>query len=208
MRTTVVLAFLLATWAAPARAAVDCGGVRCSVQEAVDLACPCATAASHGRHVRCVAHVVRQLVADGAVPRACRRELVRCAARSTCGRKAGAVVCEVPGARGNRCRISPSAEGCVARGGTVGTRASCCPDCVPPPPTSCVAWGCPPGEMCVVREPVGPARIESCEPVPAGCESDRTCACAGASLCNPPFDVCTDLPVLGGAIVCECPMCQ
>ncbi len=61
-------------------------------------------------------------------------------------------------------------------------------------------------EICVERGPVGPAVIYSCEPVPLGCESDRSCACAAASLCQPPFDTCGD--VGPNTIFCDCPMCQ
>ncbi len=52
----------------------------------------------------------------------------------------------------------------------------------------------------------GPAVVRTCEPVPAGCESDRTCACAGASLCPPPFDTCRDLG--RNTMSCDCPQCQ
>lgn len=62
-------------------------------------------------------------------------------------------------------------------------------------------------EICVQREPVGPAIVFDCEPVPAGCRSDRTCACAGASICSGAFDVCHDVPELD-TISCECPECQ
>lgn len=65
----------------------------------------------------------------------------------------------------------------------------------------------PRSEICVGREPVGPAIVYGCEPVPAGCRSDRTCACAGASLCTGAFDVCRDVAELD-TISCECPRCQ
>jgi hypothetical protein len=61
-------------------------------------------------------------------------------------------------------------------------------------------------EICVSREPIGPSITYSCEAVPAGCDSDRTCACAGASLCQAPFDTCHDTAT--NTIDCECLACQ
>ncbi len=61
-------------------------------------------------------------------------------------------------------------------------------------------------EICVAREPVGPAITYACEPVPPGCESDRSCRCAGASLCQGAFSTCADAGP--NAITCECPLCQ
>ncbi len=61
-------------------------------------------------------------------------------------------------------------------------------------------------EVCVTHGPVGPAVLYACEPVPSGCESDRSCACAGASLCRAPFDTCQD--EAPNAIFCDCVGCQ
>ena len=61
-------------------------------------------------------------------------------------------------------------------------------------------------EMCVAREPVGPAIIHACEPVPAGCESDRSCRCGGASLCQGAFRTCAEAGP--NSITCVCPGCQ
>jgi hypothetical protein len=61
-------------------------------------------------------------------------------------------------------------------------------------------------EMCVAREPVGPPIVYACAPVPAGCESDRSCRCAGASLCQGAFSTCAD--VGPNSVDCTCPLCQ
>ena len=61
-------------------------------------------------------------------------------------------------------------------------------------------------QVCVAREPVGPAVIHACEPVPAGCEADRSCRCAGASLCQGTFSTCVDAGP--NSITCVCPRCQ
>ena len=62
-------------------------------------------------------------------------------------------------------------------------------------------------EICVVQTPVGPGMTSSCEPVPDGCEADRTCDCAGDDLCKGAFDTCSE-GTAENTIVCECPECQ
>jgi hypothetical protein len=237
MPTVIVATLFLAAWAATAQAGVDCDVARCAAQNAIDQQCPCDGAASPGLHMRCVAKAARQLAADGVIPAQCKGAIRRCAARSTCGRKPGSVTCEIPAQQGTcavglgfctydgvvrysmpcstpaecviggRCGISSSAERCAARGGTAVPRSSCCRPCEPTE-TSCIQLGCRTGEMCVIREPVGPTSIQTCEPIPAGCAADRTCGCTAASLCLPPFDECADLRVLGDAIICRCALCQ
>jgi hypothetical protein len=61
-------------------------------------------------------------------------------------------------------------------------------------------------EICVARSPIGPAIVWSCEPLPSGCEEDRSCACAGAALCAKPFDLCTQQAE--NRLGCECAQCQ
>ncbi len=141
-----------------AQAGVDCEPARCAVQAAIDAECPCTAASNHGRHVSCVAHVVKRLAADGTIPTNCKGKIKRCAARSICG-KEGFVTCQIPvtgtcdttaGACvenaalacltdadcviGSKCRTKHSADLCLASGGTVGGGSSCCADCVAPTP--------------------------------------------------------------------------
>jgi hypothetical protein len=61
-------------------------------------------------------------------------------------------------------------------------------------------------EICVAKEPIGPAIVYACKPVPAGCADDRGCGCAGKSLCEAPFDTCRELGE--NALSCECIECQ
>lgn len=61
-------------------------------------------------------------------------------------------------------------------------------------------------EVCVRHEPVGPAVVYACEPIPAGCEAERSCDCAGASLCEAPFDTCSQRR--SNVLSCECIECQ
>lgn len=60
-------------------------------------------------------------------------------------------------------------------------------------------------EICVVMaEELG--WTYSCKPVPAGCETDRTCACAGKTLCTGAFNLCVS-GSSNNTITCECPAC-
>jgi hypothetical protein len=239
VKTFLMVAFLLAVSSAPAHAQIDCETARCAVQAAIDARCPCAQAATHGAHVRCVAQVVNELAAGGTVPLRCKGQIKRCAARSTCGRQPGPVVCEVPVVSGtchiglgfcsdpegailythpcssdadcvleSRCRIRPSAERCTARGGTVAARTSCCAACAPSAGTPCgPGLTCNASEICVVFGPFGPGSFSrTCEPVPAGCDLDRTCGCVSATLCPAPH-VCRDVEAPGDVILCECVAC-
>lgn len=158
MRTLMLIAVLtLMVSATVARASrVDCEPARCAVQAAIAAECPCETASNHGRYVSCVAHVVRQLSADGTIPVNCRGKVTRCAARSTCG-KPGFVTCQIPTSTcaippaaptgtcesdpavvcttdldcGARCKVKASADHCAARGGVVGAASTCCASCAP-----------------------------------------------------------------------------
>jgi hypothetical protein len=103
---------------------VDCDAERCDVQATIDAACPCDTATNHGEHVRCVRAQAKSLVS-----KQCRGKVVRCAAKSTCG-KEGAVACERTGRNGRtKCKISRTAERCEARGGTILAAPNCCEPC-------------------------------------------------------------------------------
>jgi hypothetical protein len=145
----VSVALALVVLARPA-AADDCETARCAVQAQIAQQCDCSTASNHGRYVSCVNRVVRTLVTDGTVPTNCKGKVTRCAARSTCGKKAGFVTCSIATSTcdsttgtctanpaltcvtdvdcGVRCKISSSADHCTARGGTPGT-GSCCTAC-------------------------------------------------------------------------------
>jgi len=147
----VTLAFV-----APAAAdKVDCEPARCAAQAAILRECPsCDGADNHGRYVSCVAHVVKRLVTDGTVPVNCKGKVVRCAARSTCG-KPGFVRCLFPTDTcvvdatsglgtcasnptlacvtdldcGSKCKTKSSSERCTTRGGFDAGSGSCCPGC-------------------------------------------------------------------------------
>jgi hypothetical protein len=143
----------------PARVfAQDCEAERCAAEAAIAAACPCDSAENHGDYVSCVADAVEGLVSEE-----CRGAVVRCAARSTCG-KEGAVACLKPKRSGcdrntgtcrknpavscessrdcvvgTKCSIKRSAEKCTDHGGVVSGSDSCCAECVPGATTTTTA---------------------------------------------------------------------
>ena len=132
------------------RGPAACDAARCLVESAVDESCPCETATNHGNYVKCVVRTLGPLAAQAAVPHSCVGRIIRCAARSTCG-KPGAVTCQTPQGTcdpasgtctndpsvscsadsdcGTACSIASSAESCQTAGGTVGTGTTCCAAC-------------------------------------------------------------------------------
>jgi deazaflavin-dependent oxidoreductase (nitroreductase family) len=146
---------------APGAGGPHVGGGACdpaalaAVDAALAAACPCAGLddgagattpwRNHGQYVRCVAHAVHDAARGAGLKRRCVRDLVPCAARSTCG-KDGAVTCIVPLAGtcvGGTCSNAPevpctldaecvttacsvtTADSCTASGGAAAT-GSCC----------------------------------------------------------------------------------
>lgn len=155
MRLALSLLALTLVYARPVvtmAAQVDCEPARCATQAAIAANCPACDAPgiNHGRYVSCVARQVKQLVVSGQVPPTCKGKVVRCAARSTCG-KPGFVTCNRPIDTcdlttglcvgdptltcttdldcGARCKVARDADHCLAIGGTVGTGSSCCAAC-------------------------------------------------------------------------------
>jgi len=151
------MAITLGTHAAVA--AIDCEPARCDPNtQAAISSCGCPDASNHGRYVSCVAHAVKALASSGAIPKNCKGKVVRCAARSTCG-KPGFVVCKIPVygtcdlatstcTEGTsvlmdgtcaadtdcvvktKCNIKSSEDRCLARGGTPDpTSTTCCAVC-------------------------------------------------------------------------------
>lgn len=108
----------------------------------------------------------------------------------------------------SRCRITPSAERCMARGGTVAAGPNCCAGCGPAVGTPCgPGLNCNADEICVIFGPVGPGGFnQTCHPVPEGCEENRTCGCVSDALCPAPH-ICYDTEIPGDVIFCECTAC-
>ena len=126
----------------------DCNAARCAAQTQFDHCM--ANATNHGQCVSCVAHAVKDLAkADPTTFKSCKGKIVRCAARSTCGKEGKfstcTPTCVIPaGASSGTCADDPSMvctsnfdcgrchtrlTGTCPAGTTEGT-GSCCP-----PPT-------------------------------------------------------------------------
>jgi hypothetical protein len=94
-----VVAVVTVTLAPPASAKKHrrsaCAATSCPVGLAVEDACPCAAAESHGKYVRCVAQAAKQLAATGVIQHYCRGRVVRLAAHAVCG-DVDPIVCLVP----------------------------------------------------------------------------------------------------------------
>lgn len=100
----------------------------------VNSTCDCSTAASHGDHVRCARGVVQAALDAGTLPPVCASTVLRCARKSTCGRKAGFVPCCRTGRNGvTRCSIKSSVNHCQAPPGGSACAStfakSCCDAC-------------------------------------------------------------------------------
>jgi hypothetical protein len=116
--------------------------------------CPCTGQTNHGQYVSCVARAVRTAV-DNGLPVNCKGAVMRCAARSTCGKRTGfstccyasAGVCDAGLCQDgvtqctlatqcpvvNKCRTKSSSDLCVASGGSPGTGSCCDAVCSLPP---------------------------------------------------------------------------
>ena len=87
-----VLAGGIALFASPALSACTDPDAP-AVRDEILASCPCT--GNHGQHVSCVAHALKEAVASGRLDVNCKGKVVRCAARSTCGKKDGFVTCSV-----------------------------------------------------------------------------------------------------------------
>lgn len=93
--------------------------------------CNCATAFTHGAFVKCVDGVATQRVHDNLLPPECRRSVVQCASRSTCGRPGFVACCRTRNGV-TKCSLKRTAAKCVAPTGgaaCAGPFASCCDAC-------------------------------------------------------------------------------
>lgn len=61
-------------------------------------------------------------------------------------------------------------------------------------------------EVCVERVNVGVSGTYGCEPVPAGCETTRSCGCVAATFCTGAYNECWEAGYNG--VACACATCQ
>src|SRR5439155_483716 len=171
----------------------DAGAVA-ATRAAAEARCDCAAATSHDGYVQCVGRVASDAVRNGQLRLRCRRAVVSCARRSTCGRP-GAVTC--CGGAG-QCAIT-SAAACTAPGGSAcaGDQPSCCDAC---------AGGCAPGKTTTTTTlpPSSCQTDKDCDDG-NGCSADRCVdgACQHECLCVGPTGSVTCCP--GPAAECPSP---
>ena len=141
----LALASAVGLFASAARAGCNDSRVD-SVRASINQDCQCN--GNHGQYVSCVAHHVRDAVANNQLDVNCKGKVTRCAARSTCGKKTGFMTCAIcqPGTCSNgvcdgssttctdsstcppvvtHCSTKSSSDLCTAKGGNPGT-GSCC----------------------------------------------------------------------------------
>jgi hypothetical protein len=81
-----------------------------AARAAVESRCDCAAAGRHAAYMRCVVQAAKLQVVTERLSKKQLHEVMRCAARSTCGR-AGAVTCCRTNRRGRtRCAVMPAAK--------------------------------------------------------------------------------------------------
>jgi hypothetical protein len=97
-----------------------------AARAAVDAACDCSAAATHGEYVRCASAVLKEL--PGGLPKQCKGTVKKCYAKSTCG-KPGFVTCCVSKGGEIKCKTQKDADTCVDKGGVTGSATSCCDAC-------------------------------------------------------------------------------
>jgi len=153
-KITVLLAALGALTLSASTANAGCNDPDLDrIRDGILADCPCT--GNHGQYVSCVTRGVRDAVSSGDLDTNCKGKVVRCAARSTCGKKEGFVTCTIcePGTCTDgfcdngvtacidsttcpqvvdRCSTKSSAEHCAARGGIVGHGSCCHASCTPP----------------------------------------------------------------------------
>lgn len=102
--------------------------------------CSCTGALTHGRYVRCAAQTANAEMVAGRLDRTCRKRVIKCAARSTCGRPAGYFPCCKTNRLGQtkckvrlpeQCRSGPGGSHCISM-----HKESCCDACIG---TSCAS---------------------------------------------------------------------
>jgi hypothetical protein len=166
----------------------------------VENSCDCVGASSHRVYVSCARDVVRARVASGALPSDCKRDVSRCASRSTCGRPGAVTCCTIRNGE-SRCRVRRDARQCTQAGGTVGACPSCCDACggTCTVPTACghrfadqCHGECPPATpicanqggvcQCVAgTAPCGPVGTFECDGV---CPPGQACMPGGLATCG------------------------
>ncbi len=95
--------------------------------------CPCAQFVSHSAYVGCVRNAVFLRILSGELPAACRKDAIRCASKSSCGRPQLAPCCIFTSLGKRKCKTMLPAK-CILKAQPskptcVGQLPSCCDAC-------------------------------------------------------------------------------
>lgn len=130
-----------------------------AVRDRILAECPCT--GNHGQHVSCVAHKLKDAVSSGELDVNCKGKVVRCAARSTCGKKSGFVTCSIcdPGTCTNglcddgltECTDSSECAAVLRRCSTKSDASKCVVPATAPGATAVVGSGSCCAASCVVE---------------------------------------------------------
>jgi hypothetical protein len=112
-------------------AAGDAAAVAAARAE-VDATCNCATAPNHGTYVKCAKDIAKARADAMTLPKNCKGAVIKCAAKSTCGKPGFVTCCRTNAAGNTKCSTKPNAGKCTAPNGgsaCVGIFSSCCDAC-------------------------------------------------------------------------------
>jgi hypothetical protein len=105
----------------------DAGDIA-TARAAVATNCDCAGAVNHGQYVKCATEQAKMTL----VNQSCKGAVVKCAARSTCGKPGFVTCCRTTSKGTTKCSTKSRADRCSPpKGGSacVGVHASCCDAC-------------------------------------------------------------------------------
>ena len=104
-----------------------------AAREAAASTCNCATSTNHGDYVKCVKGVANDRASQNPslLPKNCKGQVVKCAAKSVCG-KTGFVTCCITKNAVTKCKTKKDAMHCTDKQGVVGSCDSCCDACPAP----------------------------------------------------------------------------
>lgn len=180
-----------------------------AARAAIDATCPCDGFVRHSDYVKCARLVLAGRANAGQLNPACRGQVERCAARSTCGRAGAVTCCRTNSRNKTRCAIKRSADRCKAPSGgsaCTGSFPSCCDacqqgGCVTPAP--CEAGGpscggtCASGLVCTPTSDFFPF----CGCVPEGtCTGPAPGTCGGSCPADQHCDTVSDLAPYCGCV--------
>lgn len=180
-----------------------------AVWDAMDAACPCATATTRRTYVACATTVAKGAVTGGTLPAACKKTARTRATLSTCGRPGTAVCCRTTSNGTVKGKIVGSPARCTAPAGgqaCIASRTNVTDGCSAAGCVTCGNGVIEPGEAC---EPPGVGNCTADCQLPATCgngvvEPGEACEPPGAAGCTDSCTTGTCTAAPGGEIAIAC----